>query len=446
MTKYLPPMFARLYISMITALIASIFLTLLFTKDYLSRDDINDFLQDTHFVYQTLEQDWQNKHLTPVQYFKDAQAYPHFNLQWIPNWEGVYHCQECSYLSTIDHVQVYSNVDDMFISIYPVSGTGGAVKISDRPEFQLSSDYELAWYQDAEDIVLMIIFIVSLVVIGSILYYPAKKLQNQISALRETQRKFGEGDLTIQADENIPEPLKDLAVNFNQMATEINNTVSENQVFAQAVPHEIRTPLSRIQLATGLLRKYHHTEPQLTLLDNIDSYIDDLNELTNQVIAFARLNSAEVSADIAQQTPIQLNDFITSRVTLLTDSNSKSIEVKIDIAPHIHLLSDPIHLRLLIDNLLKNALMHAHSKVTVSVEDNLDIELSVEDDGEGIPEESHQLVFVPFARLDKSRNNHTGGLGLGLAIAKTAAKKMNGTLTLENTKLSGAKFVFRSKR
>ena len=68
-------------------------------------------------------------------------------------------------------------------------------------------------------------------------------------------------------------------------------------------------------------------------------------------------------------------------------------------------------------------------------------ELSVEDDGPGVPIESQETIFFPFARLDKSRSRKTGGLGLGLAIAKAACKRMNSDLYVQNSQSGGAKFI-----
>jgi len=77
------------------------------------------------------------------------------------------------------------------------------------------------------------------------------------------------------------------------------------------------------------------------------------------------------------------------------------------------------------------------------VESNGHIELSVADDGDGIPEEFLETIFVPFYRLDVSRSRKTGGLGLGLAISKAACTRMDCKITVENIPTAGAKFTCR---
>ena len=105
---------------------------------------------------------------------------------------------------------------------------------------------------------------------------------------------------------------------------------------------------------------------------------------------------------------------------------------------------NPIYFRFVIDNLVKNAIVHANKLVLISAEENERfIEIWVEEDGKGIKPDNYETIFYPFSRLDKSRSRKTGGLGLGLAIAKAASDKMNADLYLEKSSLGGAKFTLR---
>lgn len=85
-------------------------------------------------------------------------------------------------------------------------------------------------------------------------------------------------------------PLHEASVSFNMMAEEIESRVKQSQIFSQAIPHEIRTPLSRIQMASDLVRRKVPAEQQ-RLFDDIDEYIEDINELTTDVIQLSRLNA-----------------------------------------------------------------------------------------------------------------------------------------------------------
>ena len=110
----------------------------------------------------------------------------------------------------------------------------------------------------------------------------------------------------------------------------------------------------------------------------------------------------------------------------------------------LDITTNPVYLRLLVDNLLKNACIHANTQITISVSTiKGQLELAIEDDGDGIPKESFDTIFMPFSRLDVSRSRKTGGLGLGLAISKAACKRMNSELIVENSQTGGAKFTCR---
>ena len=97
--------------------------------------------------------------------------------------------------------------------------------------------------------------------------------------------------------------------------------------------------------------------------------------------------------------------------------------------------------RLVFDNLLKNAGNYTQDQVWVTLDENSESWLVVvEDNGPGIPYERRDEVFLPFSRLDSSRTSTTGGLGLGLAIALSAAKKLSWDIKIDDSNHGGAKF------
>nr|WP_276605835.1 ATP-binding protein [Pseudoalteromonas sp. MEBiC 03607] len=100
-----------------------------------------------------------------------------------------------------------------------------------------------------------------------------------------------------------------------------------------------------------------------------------------------------------------------------------------------------LHLRLVLDNLITNTLKYSKSRVVIKVVVAQDItSIIFDNDGECISKEQSQFVFLPFARLDDSRSSQTGGVGLGLAIAKAAAEQMNASLALSESALEGTCF------
>jgi signal transduction histidine kinase len=289
---------------------------------------------------------------------------------------------------------------------------------------------------DIEEYSIFILLFVIVVVIGLVLYLPIRKLQKEINHLNQISFQLGSGNLKVRASNSLAEPLTILAKSFNKMADALSNKVNESQVFAQAVPHELRTPLSRIQLATGILRNKNLTAEQTSLVDNIDQYIDDIDELCSQIIQFSKLNIQTEENDCEY---INLNNFITHRISQLI--LNPLIPVTVNFTEIITINCKAAHLRLIIDNMIKNAVAHAKSKVTISVSIAVNkIEIIIADDGKGIAEKDYDIIFIPYARLDNSRTRKTGGLGMGLAITKGAVNQLAGEINVSNSTSGGALF------
>ncbi|WP_298444138.1 HAMP domain-containing sensor histidine kinase [uncultured Ferrimonas sp.] len=443
MAKLRLSLFARLYGSIVLALLVSVLLVLWLSDSFFAQDDINDFVRDTHGVMRLVESEAQLQHLSPQHYLHQHQLpeLPQFQVQWLP--ANTPPCQHCQQVAQLNGVTVYQFDDDRLQALHP-SGSG-YVLIRDNVEFELGID-DLRWFEDPDKLIPVMLILVALLVLGTMLYLPIRQLQQQIQRLMATQQAFGQGQLSARADESIPAPLNTLASHFNTMADQISETVSQSQIFAQAVPHEMRTPLARIQLTVGLLRQGQrqaqlglqpHAQPEL--LDNIDSYVDDLAQLSEQVLLFSRLHNGYHPA--APQS-FNLLEFIQARLPHYATSDKVGLQQSIPAALQLH--SSPLHLRLVLDNVINNALRYANTVVTLHAEQRQSVTIiTVSDDGHGIAPADQQLIFLPFSRVDKSRNSKTGGVGLGLAIAKAAANNLGGELTVVSQPSQGAQFQLR---
>lgn len=448
MANYLPPLFTRLYLSLLTALFASIILTLYLSEQFLEQSDVVDFYDDSYQTFIEVTSDIQRTHLSAEQYINNSQGlHPQFDMTWKANWNADRDCSSCEFLSNIAGVSIYQLADEQLLAVYPLYQTNGSILIADRlpssflvdaPYRQQSSSLIELLRDDPAEFIPYLLLLVVIITIGTTLYFSVHRLQTQINQLVDTNKQFGKGNLHIRANQSYSEPVNELADSFNRMADAITETVKENQVFAQAVPHEMRTPLSRIQLATGLLRQRSQQNEALELLDDIDSYIDDIEKLTRQVLTFSKLNATSNQGDSQNKQLIKLDEYLQSRVKQLTTDNG--IIVNLNLQP-FQFECDPAYLRLMFDNLFKNALMYASTQVKVSTSFSHNrLIISVDDDGPGIDSQQFETIFLPFARLDRSRSQQTGGLGLGLAIAKAAARRIQGKLTVSRGHLGGANF------
>ncbi|NRA70320.1 MAG: ATP-binding protein [Gammaproteobacteria bacterium] len=431
-------LFTRLYISIALSLLLTTSATIWLVDRDAEQQELQYFVSHTDYAFQALNNQLGTSPTMKLKQFSQTEFLASvFTITIVKMGEHNHPCEQCDLIGVVDDVQVYVSDQGVGIAAYPLAKYQSWFLVSDNPTYEIDdNDEEIAGVP-----VELILWLIILSTIGISIYWSLGTFQLKIKNLIKTQQRFGQGQLSERANEALPKPFNQLANSFNHMANSISDTVKENQIFAQAVPHEIRTPLSRIQLAAGLLRKLNENEQAVELLDNIDTYINDIDELISQVVAFSRLNSItdndEDEFDYYQT--IDCKAFVESRVN--TVAKNSTITVDIIVTEAIEITTNPVYLRLVIDNLLKNALNYAKSAVTIIIiADKEHIDIIIEDDGIGIAPEHFETIFYPFSRLDQSRSRETGGLGLGLAIVKAATKRMNCQLTVTNNRHGGAKF------
>lgn len=435
-------LFTRLYISIALAVIFSATITFVIIDYYFIQNDIEEFVNHTDEIYQDLLRDYESsidkESLSITSYQFDSEE---ITIQWQP-LKTEFKCLQCEHIGSVGTVEVYTSDVHEFIAVYTLDRFKSklVIKFSDNKNDADHQPKIIANY-DLDDLAPFILLFTVLTSIGFTIYWPVRSMQKQINQLIETQKDFGYGNMKVRSNHKLTKPLNKLADSFNTMADSITNTVNENQIFAQAVPHEVRTPLSRIQLATGLLRQNSENDFQRDLLHNIDTYIDDIDELISQIVEFSKLNNVTRDEDYDYYQTINFVAFIHSRIKALKPN--KKLDFSLNVDDKIEITTNPVYLRLLIDNLVKNAMAYAKHEIIISLKlnNNGSTIFSVEDDGPGIPNQDYKTIFMPFSRLDKSRSRKTGGLGLGLAISKAACKKMNGDISVINNHIGGAKFT-----
>ncbi|MEK2072377.1 HAMP domain-containing sensor histidine kinase [Vibrio parahaemolyticus] len=431
MNNFLPPMFTRIYISMILSLFTSVGFTLFLTTEYLSNDELVDFHRDTKYVFNTIKNQLEQDSVSFESYFEDSKnpmPYQHFDVKWVPKLDED-NLEHLTYLSNVKGIDIFEKDSETLFAIYEIGIENGFLLISDRPPLKLSEEAlsTTPIYKDPEVLVPLLVCSVILIVIGVLLYYPTYQLQKQIENLTLVQKKFGKGELSVRANENIPKPLSKLAFYFNEMAEEISGSFTRSQIFAQAVPHEVRTPLSKIQLAVGIIRKGKIDKDTKELLDDIDRYIDDLTDLSDKVVLLSKLNNLS-KCQKNNKEACNVIALVKERLNFLDNCDKK---VKVQSDDEITLFCSPILLRLALDNLISNAIRYScdHVHVEVTTKGGF-IRITIKNDGPPIEDNKREELFMPFSRLDDSRASKSGGFGLGLAIAKSAANSMEGTLSL----------------
>ncbi len=260
--------------------------------------------------------------------------------------------------------------------------------------------------------------------IGSVLtaWIAAKWLSGPIRKMADAAKELGINLQRQPLDETRgPAEVRQAAIVFNQMQSQLKKQLEERNRFLAAISHDLRTPLTRIKLRSEKISSD-------VLKTDIRNDIDEMARMIDETLEFLREEN--------HHEPWQMLD-ITSLVNSIAEDFSDQgykIIVRGDALP---ICSQPLSLRRCLNNLIGNAIKYGNS-AEIYLDDKVDkLVISIKDNGEGIPEDQLEAVFSPFYRLENSRNRHTGGVGLGLSIAREIAQKHQGSLYLENMSQGG---------
>ena len=299
-----------------------------------------------------------------------------------------------------------------------------------------------------------------LVALIALVAYPVvRRLTRRLERLQAGVQRFGMGDLGVRVDEDGGDEVAYLARQFNDTAKRVEALVGSHKSLLANASHELRSPLARMRMSMALLPQAGDGNQVANMArQEIEQSIQELDELIGEILLASRLDHG--GATTQAKTSVDLAGLLVEECARLgmqadlpdlQDSGVPSFEV----AGHAHLL------RRLIRNLLENAQRHGrsldagkgHDVVQVKARLWLDhakrLNLSVSDNGPGVPPSLRERIFEPFFRLPGA-SEREGGVGLGLALVKAIAREHGalvvctqahaspGTTPLD---LSGAVFV-----
>jgi two-component system sensor histidine kinase CpxA len=248
--------------------------------------------------------------------------------------------------------------------------------------------------------------------------------------LRRVLERFGRGDLGVRYHLSRRDEIGDLAEAFNRMADQITTLLSAERRLLQDVSHELRSPLARLGFAVELARTSPDRE---AALGRIHKEADRLNHLVDEVLQLTRAEGDPGARNLADVDIVKLLQDLVADCALEADAQGCRLSLHGD--REVVVTGDRELLRRACENVLRNAIRHAPAGTTVDIEvarHDARAELSVRDHGPGVPREALADIFQPFFRVEGDRNRSSGGVGLGLAIARRAVELHQGTVTAFN--------------
>lgn len=283
--------------------------------------------------------------------------------------------------------------------------------------------------------------VVPLIISLVICYLFARSLNKPLTKISEHVSAFGKGDLSQRIDTkkyNTPE-IKQLAMHFNQMATQIDKNLSAHQRLLGDVSHELRSPLTRLQIVLGLAEKSLDSPEKMTsFIEKSQLEIDRLDQMLSDILALSR---QENRFRTEERSTFNLANLITEKlkeVEVLAHDKDIFFNVKLEESSDFNGYADLLSSALL--NVLNNAIKYSPEKgkidVTLTVSKNA-YQIVISDEGAGVPEKALEHLFKAFYRVDDDRNRTTGGTGLGLSITEQAVKNNNGKIMAQNAENGG---------
>ncbi len=289
--------------------------------------------------------------------------------------------------------------------------------------------------------VLTSLFYIGMILLVFLWIYP---LARRLLALGKSTRAFGEGDLNRRVKTSKRSYLYGIETEFNSMADRIQFLVADNKMLASAVSHDLRTPLARLRFGIDLLDETTDEKIRSEYQTRISADLTAMEELVQVLLEYARLD--QQLSDMPRSA-VDLSQTVQNGIDLLSVTGQKRIEFSQQNRNSI-VDAHPRHIKMLVNNLLQNAVNYSDSAVLVTlIAHRSTLVLSVEDDGPGVPEDQRVEVLKPFVRgKEENRAGSRKGYGMGLAIVNRIAQWHKAEFSVEKSdKLGGAKFTLRFK-
>lgn len=276
--------------------------------------------------------------------------------------------------------------------------------------------------------------VILLAVFGASLWF-SRRLAQPLEQLTHAARRFGEGDHGARAKLDRDDELGDVGRAFDDMAERTSAVLQAQRQLMGDVSHELRTPLARIRVALELAAE----DPVAArdVLQDVGGDLDEIDRLINDILTTARLDGEAVPINREPTSLGELADRATDKFRSRHPSRTLAREID---GEDRAIECDAVLLRRALDNLLDNAAKYSDSgtPVTLAVIPNgTTVAFEIRDKGIGMSAEELERAFTPFWRADGSRTRRTGGVGLGLALARRIARVHGGEVTLSSAPGTG---------
>ncbi|ADZ71425.1 ATPase, histidine kinase-, DNA gyrase B-, and HSP90-like domain protein [Polymorphum gilvum SL003B-26A1] len=260
-------------------------------------------------------------------------------------------------------------------------------------------------------IVLMALAIVAIVA------FTIRRLTRPLRRLAAAADRLGRGEDMPPLAEEGPQEVRSAIRAFNEMQDRLTRFVRDRTRMLAAISHDLRTPITSLRIRAEFIDDDEDREKMIAILD-------EMAQMTEATLAFARDEATQ-----EERRSVDLGGLMES---IAGDQSDLGRDVEVAARDRVVLACRPVALKRALRNLVENAVRYGtRARIAVRAEGGQAV-LTVDDDGPGIADDRLADVFEPFVRLEESRSGETGGIGLGLAIARSIVHAHGGTIALEN--------------
>jgi signal transduction histidine kinase len=242
--------------------------------------------------------------------------------------------------------------------------------------------------------------------------------------------RFGEGDLSVRLPMSRNDEIGTLAKAFNSMAGRIQTLFLSEQRLLADVSHELRSPLARLHFSVKLART---AADRNAALDRVKRDVDRLSTLVSSLVEMARAEGSPAGCEFEE---VDVNELVAETIRdASVEVEARGGRIQVSGPSGIVVNGNPELLHRALENVLRNAIQHSPENSPIDVELALHDQtasIAIRDYGPGIPEEFLERVFDSFFRTQEARDSESGGIGLGLSIAKRAVQIHGGVISAHN--------------
>ena len=252
-------------------------------------------------------------------------------------------------------------------------------------------------------------------VLSAIGVFSANRIARPLRELARSAEALGRGEAIAHIPEAGPDDIRRLTEAFNRMQSRLRRFVDDRTKMLAAIGHDLRTPLTTLRLRAEFIADEELQQKMLAT-------IHEMQTMTEAALSFAK-----GEATVEETRTVDLNALVES---LCDDLSEIGHEVRFHEGDPIVYRCRPEGLKRAVRNLIENALRYGGRASVSLVSGPASVDILVDDDGPGIPQAEFEQVFAPFYRLEQSRNKETGGVGLGLSIARAIVRHHGGDIIL----------------